>query len=115
MKSFSYAFEGVRMVFRTDPNMVIHAFATIAVIILSIVTGLTKTETIAIVFAIAIVWIAELFNTIIEKLADLVTVQQHPKIKFIKDVSAAAVLVAAIASAIIGCIIFIPKIMTWLS
>jgi hypothetical protein len=58
-----------------------------------------------IVFAIALVWMAELFNTAIEKTADLISKEKHPQIKLIKDVAAAAVLIAAIAAAVVGCIV----------
>jgi len=64
-----------------------------------------------IVIAIGLVWVAELFNTAIEKLCDMVCPEQHPQIKFIKDVSAAAVLVTAIIAMITGCIIFIPAML----
>ena len=114
-KSFQYAFEGVISLFRRDHNILIHVVATIAVIVLSIFTRVNKTEALVLVFAIGLVWVAELFNTTIEKIMDLISTQRHPQIKFIKDVSAAAVLMAAITAAITGCIVFIPKIMLWLA
>ncbi len=55
------------------------------------------------------VWAAEIFNTAIEKIMDYISIDREPEIKFIKDVAAAAVLVAAITAFITGCIIFIPK------
>jgi len=60
---------------------------------------------------IGLVWVTELINTCLEKMMDFVSKERHPDIKFIKDVSAAAVLVAAITSVAVGCFIFIPKIM----
>ena len=69
-----------------------------------------KAEAIGIALAIGFVWTAELFNTAIESLSDLVSKDHHPEIKFIKDVSAAAVLLSAIAAVITGAIIFIPKL-----
>ena len=65
---------------------------------------------IILVFAIGFVWVAELFNTAIEKIMDFISKEQHPKIKLIKDLSAAAVLVAAMVAFITGCIVFIPKL-----
>jgi len=70
------------------------------------VTGI---EAIAITFATGFVWSAELFNTSIEKLADKVTMEYNDTIKMIKDISAAAVLIAAIVALTTGLIIFIPK------
>lgn len=66
-------------------------------------------EAIAITFATGFVWTAELFNTSIEKLADKVTMEYNDTIKLVKDISAAAVLIASVAALITGLIIFIPK------
>jgi diacylglycerol kinase (ATP) len=114
-RSFQYAFEGMIKLIQRDHNILIHLFTTIAVIVLSIFIRINKTEALALVFVIGLVWVAELFNTAIEKTMDLISTQHHPQIKFIKDVSAAAVLLAAITAAITGCIIFIPKIILWLA
>ena len=111
VRSFKYAFDGLRSVFRRDHNIFLHLVATIAVIALSIWINVTTAEALVLVFAIGFVWVAELFNTAIEKIMDLISLQRHPHIKFIKDVSAAAVLIASITAAIAGCIIFIPKFM----
>ena len=108
-RSFKYALEGIRTLFRKDHNIILHLLATIVVIALSIWIKVTTAEALALVFAIGFVWVSELFNTAIEKIMDLISLQKHPQIKFIKDVSAAAVLMASITAAIVGCIIFIPK------
>jgi diacylglycerol kinase len=109
LKSFKYAFEGIRDFFRTEHNAWIHLLATIGVIVLAVSVPVSRTEIMALVFAVGIVWVAELFNTAIEKIADFVCAEQDPKIKFIKDLSAAAVLISAITALVIGCIVFIPK------
>lgn len=114
-KSFQHAFEGMIKLLQQDHNILIHLFVTLAVIVLSIFTKVNKTEVLALVFAIGLVWVAELFNTVIEKIMDLISTQRHSKIKFIKDVSAAAVLIAATTAAITGSVIFIPKIILWLA
>jgi diacylglycerol kinase (ATP) len=67
-------------------------------------------EIIALVFAVGFVWVAEMFNTCIEHIMDFISTEKKPAIKFIKDLSAGAVLVAAITALITGSIIFIPKI-----
>jgi diacylglycerol kinase (ATP) len=108
-KSFHFALEGFYHFFSTQHNAIIHGIATILVIILSCAAKLSSTELLFVLTVTGLVWTAELFNTAIEKLCDVVSPQKDPAIKFIKDVSAAAVLVTAILSVIIGCIIFIPK------
>ena len=77
----------------------------------AVLYNVAKVEAIAIALAIGFVWAAELFNTAVEKLADLVSTEQRPEIKFIKDVSAAAVLLSAATAFITGAIIFLPKIL----
>ncbi len=108
-KSFQFAWEGVVQFFKTQHNAFLHAGATLAVLILGFWKQLSATEWIFIVAMIGLVWMAELFNTAIEALCDMVHPGRHPQVKLIKDVSAAAILVMAIAALVIGCIIFIPK------
>jgi diacylglycerol kinase len=67
-------------------------------------------EWLTVIIVTAMVWAAEIFNTVVEKIMDHITPEQHPGVKVIKDLSAAAVLVTAIAALIAGLIIFIPKI-----
>ena len=79
-----------------------------SVIIAVIVLGITRTEWIMVVMCIGTVIAAELFNTAIEKLVDLVSPERHPVAGRVKDIAAGAVLICAVAAAIIGLIIFIP-------
>ncbi|RZL39835.1 MAG: diacylglycerol kinase family protein, partial [Pedobacter sp.] len=72
--------------------------------------NLSALEWIAIISAIAIVFAAEIFNSAIEKLADVVTSEINPQIKIVKDLAAAGVLVTAILAVLIGAIIFLPKL-----
>lgn len=109
LKSFVYAWEGVVWFFKTEHNASVHLSATIMVLVLSVSFGVSKTEAIAVVFSIGFVWVAEMINTVIEKAMDLISIERHPQIKIIKDVAAGAVLVAAIAAFLVGCLIFIPK------
>lgn len=110
LKSFRYALDGLTAFFAAEHNAIIHLLITISVFIGAAFFDLSKGEWIAIIFASGLVWVTELFNTAIERLADLVSKDVHPGIKFIKDVSAAAVLVAAIVAFLTGAIIFLPKI-----
>jgi len=109
LKSFRFAFSGLYQFFRTTHNAIIHAVATIAVIALAVFVHLPLSKFLFVLFAIGLVWMAELFNTAIEKLCDMVQPGLHPKIKIIKDLSAAAVLVAAFVALITAFIIFIPE------
>lgn len=109
-KSILYAWTGLKTMLAAEHNMYIHLVLTITAFVCAVLFQVRAMEAIVLIFAMALVWIAELFNTAIERMADLISKEQHPQIKFLKDVSAAAVLVAAVAALVIGCIIFIPKI-----
>ena len=110
IKSFEHAISGLRSIFMTDHNVWLHFGATILVILLASIVTVSVTEASLLAIVIGLVWITELFNTCLEKMMDFISKERHPHIKFIKDVSAAAVLVAAIAAAVVGCFVFIPKI-----
>jgi diacylglycerol kinase (ATP) len=110
VKSFRYAFDGLENFFTQEHNVWIHAAATIACVLLALVTGVSRTEIIFLVMAGAFVWSAELFNTAIERMTDMISREKTAEAKKIKDMAAAAVLVAAIAALCTGSIIFIPKI-----
>ncbi|MGB3005090.1 MAG: diacylglycerol kinase, partial [Chitinophagaceae bacterium] len=103
------ATRGFRSFLTTEHNAIIHLLATLTVIVLIILLPVSRLEIILLVIVTGLVWAAELFNTAIEKLIDFISIEKDSKIKFIKDVAAAAVLVAAVVAFIIGCLIFIPK------
>ncbi len=109
-KSLGYAMEGITAFFVRQHNAIIHLFFTIGVFMAAIFFRVSANEMIALVLAIGFVWTAEIFNTVIESIMDYVSPNSHPKVKFIKDVSAAAVLVAALAAILVGLIIFVPKL-----
>jgi len=109
-RSFRFAFEGLYKFFAEEHNAIVHLLMTGFVFIAAIIFKIDKMEIVAVGLATGFVWAAELFNTAIEKLADMVSKDFHPKIKFIKDVSAAAVLVAAISAFVTGLIVFLPKL-----
>ncbi len=113
INSFKYAIEGFISSFKTERNMKFHIFIMVLVILAGIILKITKAEWIVCIFCIAMVISAELFNTSIETVVDLVMPYKNEKAKIAKDVAAAAVLVLAIASAIIGLMIFIPKIINF--
>ena len=111
LRSLQYAYAGLNSFFNTQHNAIIHLIMTLLAFSGAVLYNVTKVEVIAITLAIGFVWAAELFNTAVEQLADLVSTDHHPGIKFIKDVSAAAVLLSAITALITGVIIFLPKLL----
>ena len=111
VKSFKYAFSGIAKVVLTERNMQIHVVAAITVVGFGVYYHLTTTEWCLVTICIAAVFSAEMFNTAIEKWIDFVHPQQHKTVGFVKDVAAAAVLVLAIAAAVVGLMIFLPKIL----
>ncbi|TCD10550.1 diacylglycerol kinase family protein [Pedobacter frigidisoli] len=111
IKSFKYAFNGLRLFFANDHNGRVHLFAAIAAIALSFYLKLSNLEWIAILSVIAAVMVAEIINSAIEKLADVIYPDYHPKIKVVKDLAAAAVLIAAFLAIAVGAIVFIPKLL----
>ncbi len=108
--SFKYAFAGLKYVLTTQRNAWIHTTITAAVIILAAFTNLTFQDWGILLLAIGLVWTAEIFNTALEALVNLVSPQPHPLAKVAKDVSAAAVLISAIISIGIGLIILLPHL-----
>lgn len=112
LRSFRYAFHGIQLLIRYEHNAWIHCFAAVCVITAGFLTGLSAIEWIVVIFAIGMVLAAEAVNSSIEALADLVSPGYNEAIKRTKDLAAGAVLILAIAAAIIGMIIFIPKIIS---
>ena len=108
LRSFGYAWKGIQSCVGKEQNLSFHLIAAMAVIIAGIVLGITRTEWIMVVMCIGTVIAAELFNTAIEKLVDLVSPERHPVAGQVKDIAAGAVLICAVAAAIIALIIFIP-------
>jgi diacylglycerol kinase len=115
-RSFRYAFAGWWHVIRTQRNAWIHAVVSISVIMLSLWLGIGRLEWAVIIGAIALVWIAEFLNTALEAVVDLATNHSHHELARVgKDVGAAAVLIAAGASVIVGLIILGPYLWQKLS
>jgi diacylglycerol kinase len=108
--SFRYAFHGWWFVIRTQKNAWIHAIVSIIVAILGLWLGLTAWDWAVIIIAIAMVWTAEFLNTALEAVVDLASPERDHLAKVGKDVGAAAVLIAASASALIGLLILGPPL-----
>jgi diacylglycerol kinase len=109
--SLKHALDGFRYLNRTQNNIRIHFIITVVIIGLSFLLRISLQEWGLIILTMALVWITESFNTVYERMFDLVDPTTNPLIKIGKDVAAAAVLISAVASAIIGIIIFLPRIL----
>jgi diacylglycerol kinase len=110
LKSFRFAFNGIKNLIKNEHNARIQTVALICVIGLGIFFKIEITEWIAITIVSGLVILTELFNTAVEKLADFVESDWNDKIGIIKDYCAGAVMISAAISAIVGGLIFIPKI-----
>jgi diacylglycerol kinase (ATP) len=108
--SFGHAFRGWGYVIRNEKNAWIHAVVTIFVVILGTWLVITPTDWAVLILTIAMVWAAEFLNTSIEAVVDLASPVHHPLAKVGKDVGAAAVLISAFASILVGLIILGPPL-----
>ncbi|WP_226376844.1 diacylglycerol kinase family protein [Oceanobacillus halotolerans] len=108
---FSYAIEGLITMSKTERNFQVHLIMATLAVITGFYTGITRLEWALLVFAIGLVLIVEIVNTAIEKLIDYLKPEIHPIAKFIKDISAASVLLAAITAIFIGIFLFGPKLL----
>lgn len=110
--SFKHAWDGVTYTFRSQPNMRFHSSAAIIALILAWYLGLSAAEWLILIFTIVLMFVAEMVNTAIESMTDLITTQYRQQAKIAKDVSAGMVLIAAMSTIIIGCFLFLPKIIS---
>ena len=114
-KSFGYAFQGIWECIRDERNIRIHLTMTTLVVIGGIILHISLLEWIICLILFGLVISLELVNTAVESTVDLVTEEKRPLAKKAKDTAAGAVLVSAIFAAIIGIIIFVPKIIDFFS
>ncbi len=110
VKGFGYAFRGVYFLAKSQHNAWIHLIIAFLVIFVGVFLEVSITEWSFLIFAIGFVISAEAFNTAIEELTNLVSPEHNKKAGIVKDVAAGAVLITAIIAALIGIIIFLPKI-----
>lgn len=110
--SFSYPIKGLKYAYRNEQNLAVDVGVSLLVLIAGFIFQLEHYEWIIIVMTIAVVIAGELINTAIEAVVDLVTEEYHPLAKVAKDTSAAAVFVLAIMAAVVGIIIFLPKLIS---
>ena len=109
INSFKYAFKGIISALLSERNMKIHVNIMALVIIFGLILNISVGEWFVCIICFAIVLSAEMFNTAFEQMVDIAMPEKDPRAKFVKDVAAGGVLVMAIASLVIGLIIFVPK------
>ena len=115
LAGFKYAFNGIWLLLRNESNALLHCIIGTCAIAAGFVLKISAMEWIAVVIVCGCVFTTEALNTAIEKLADVVSPEYNEAIKKVKDLSAAGVLFMAIAAAVTGFIIFLPKLINLLS
>lgn len=110
LNSFKYAIRGIKDAIKSEPNLRFHFLASVVVVILAIYLKFTKIELSILVLTIFFVIISELINTVAEKLVDMHSKEISEEARVVKDISAAVVLLGAIASIVVALFLFLPKI-----
>lgn len=115
LRSFGYAWKGIRSCIGKEQNLSFHLITAIIVVIAGFFFGISPTEWAIIILCIGLVIAMELLNTAIEKLVDMISPKRHPIAGQIKDIAAGAVLICATTAAIIGIIIFAPYLWSFVT
>jgi diacylglycerol kinase len=115
LKSFGYASQGLSYSFKENQNIKVHLIIAIIVLILGLFIGLTKYEMFSVTLLIVLVIVAEMINTAIEEVVDLLVDQHNQHAKVAKDVSAGMVLLVSIFAGVVGIFIFLPHLLMLLS
>jgi diacylglycerol kinase len=110
LQSFGYAFEGLGFMLKTQRNAWLHLAATLIVIALASVLGVSRGDWRWLIVAIVMVWVAESFNTAVEYLCDVVSPGYSVSVKRAKDIAASAVLVCAVGAVFVGAVTLWPYI-----
>lgn len=110
-QSLKNALNGIKEIIKTGRNIKIQIVFAIFAVIMGIVLKINNIEALILVLTIFFVIVSEFMNTAIEMLADLYSTEYNEKIKILKDIGAGAVALSAIASVIVGIIMFLPKIL----
>jgi len=111
LRSFGHAFEGVAYILRTQRNARIEIAVGIAAVALAAWLGITAVEWAVLVLTIVIVLALEWMNTALELAVSLASPEPHPLAKAAKDVAAACVLLGAVASIVVGLVLFTPRLL----
>jgi diacylglycerol kinase len=111
LASFKYAFQGLVILCRTQPNFLIHLAVALIAVLAAFWLSFDRTEWLLLILTITIVLAAEAFNSALEFLTDLVSPEYHPLAKKAKDVAAASVLLTAIGAVVVGILLYAPKLL----
>ena len=111
IRSFSFSISGLKYAYKYEQSMFVHVIATICVITANIIFKVQPIEWLITVLAIGMVLAAELINTAIEAIVDMVTLEFHPLAKIAKDCGSAATFVLAVMAAIIGVVVYLPHVL----
>jgi diacylglycerol kinase len=115
LTSIGHAVDGIWDLVKRENNAKIHVISTLLVILVGLKLEFLAIEWLWISLAVAGVWVAELINSALEKLVDLVSPEEHPLAKKVKDYAAGAVLVMAIWAVFVFCLISLPHVWMWLA
>jgi diacylglycerol kinase len=113
--SFRVAFAGLWFFLRHEKHARWHALTTVMVVVSGAALGVTRMEWLALILATALVWVTEAVNTAIEHACDAITKEQNPLIGRAKDVAAGAVVLAAVFAAVVGAVVFLPRLSSMLT
>jgi diacylglycerol kinase (ATP) len=108
LKSFGYALQGIAFMLKTQHNAWLHGVATIAVIVLAVYCHVSASDWRWLIVAMGMVWVGETINTAVEYVCDVVSPDYNHAVKHAKDIAAGGVLIAAVASLVIGVLTFWP-------
>lgn len=108
MKSFGYAWQGIVFMLKTQHNAWLHGVASVLVLLAGSYFHLRNEDWRWMVVAMAMVWMAEAFNTAVEYVCDVVSPSYSEAVKHAKDIAAGAVLICAISAVVIGILVFVP-------
>ena len=110
LRSFHYAFRGLGLVLARERNARIHLLAAVAALVAAVLLGLDRAEIVLVIITIALVLTAEVVNTVVERLLDLMHPEASERVRAIKDMSAAAVLVSALGALAVAGLLFVPRL-----
>lgn len=110
LASYRYAVRGIWLAFRHERHMAFHLIAALLVLVTNCILNVSKTEWLITLILIALVWMSEIFNTAIEKLADRVTMEHDPLIGKVKDLAAGAVLILCLGAVVCALVIYVPYV-----
>lgn len=111
IRSFGYAWEGLSYTLVHDQNIRVHLLLALIALIVAVILRINTYEIGLLIITIFFVLVAEMLNTAVEKVVDLITTEHRIEAKIAKDIAAGMVLVAAIGSIIVGLFIFLPHLL----